>query len=141
MKNTSISVNVEKDFVKVKMSLFSPCLTPIWKIGTWPSETDNSEYTFSLSDQLVGNGLFTVPQPRNFRVLTKTDTKHTTGVVPLSFPCYSFWQWPTTCTVFDHLGSLDNDSTSSTVTSDWLLPSNSWVHILRMGSLWLTRYS
>jgi hypothetical protein len=25
---------------------------------------------------------------------------------------------PTTCTVFERLGSLDNDSTSSTVTSD-----------------------
>ncbi len=35
-------------------------------------EADNSEYVFSLSDQFVGNGLFTVvTQPRNFRSLSK----------------------------------------------------------------------
>ena len=45
----------------------------------------NSEYDFSLLGQLVGNGLFTVPQPRDFRTLTKVDTKDVTSVVPLRF--------------------------------------------------------
>jgi hypothetical protein len=69
----------------------TPSLTPIYRIGTRTSETDNSEYVFSLSGQLVGNGF----QPRDFRSLTKVDTKNATTVVPLSLQR----SWHSFCTL------------------------------------------